>query len=59
MWVTLAGLGAGKSWGGAGRPGTYLPVGQVLFLEKVPNISSLIRKVIGQAGIFDIGAGKF
>ena len=31
---------------------TYPPEGQVEFLEKVSNISSLIREVLGQAGTF-------
>ena len=38
---------------------TYLPEGQVQFLEKVSNISSFIQKFIGRAGIFNIRAGTF
>ena len=50
---------AGKLGVGQVIPDTYLPEGQVKFLEKFSNISSLIKEIIGRAGIIIIWAGKF
>ena len=51
----------GQVKSGVGRviPDTYLPEGQVKFLEKVSNISLFIKKIIGRAGMINSWAGKF